>query len=180
MQAVDNHLLEKLLWLKPQQLAGRRAGDDGVHAQLGQQLRLAFNPSERRGRLVGPQQPHRMRLEGEHDTRSAQCPSGLSQPRNQCRMPAVHAIKIADRNSPTPKFFRQLGPCAKKLQRRLLCMPRHESQRRSMPWSVRVDERQRWCTSVSRRSIRRSSGCLIEPLHLSGAVEAFQGGSLRY
>ena len=99
-----------------QRLVGR-IGDDPIDAVRGQQLGLAFGPSQRRRALLGPQQPHRVRIERKHDRRAADAVRPLQAAAARSR----RARDARRRNCRSPRRRRGPRP-GRSVRWRMMCM----------------------------------------------------------
>ena len=97
-QGVANDLLEELGGRQLQQRFVRRVRDDPIDALRGEQLGLPLGPRERRRALLGTQESHRVRVEREHNRRSAHRLGPLQQSLHNGHVAAVDAVEIADRD----------------------------------------------------------------------------------
>jgi len=76
-------------------------------AEIGQAMRLDPEGRQAKGRIVGPEQAARMRLEGHDAQRRAQGLRLLARRPQHGLMAAMHAVEIAERHNGAPRRRRQ-------------------------------------------------------------------------
>lgn len=108
-QLVSHHPLKKLAVGQGQQRFVRGIGDEAIHAQLRQQLRFAIGPGQRPWRPLRPQQPRRVRIEGENDRGAAHVPRQREQTLHESRVSQMNAVEVADGQCPAAYFGGRRG-----------------------------------------------------------------------
>ena len=114
-QPLADDVVEELAGLQFEKRLVGRIDHRGVHAQLGQDFDLPFQPDERLGSGLRPKDAHRRRIEREHHGRPAHPPGHRPQSLEQPRMTEMHAVEIADGHGAAAKCLGEIVETAEEL-----------------------------------------------------------------
>jgi len=96
VQALQQHLADKILRLHGGQLMGEGEQQHGVHAAVLQQFQPGGRVGQPGRRQAGRQNFQRMRLKRDRDQGPAACACQAPGPAEQSAVPDVHAVEVAD------------------------------------------------------------------------------------
>ena len=95
----EEDLVEEHTGVELEEVFVRRVDYDCIDPQLGQQLRLLFDPAEWGWSPIGVQNPSRGRIEREGHRRPLQALCHGQQPLDNPLVPQMHAVKLPNRQS---------------------------------------------------------------------------------
>ena len=109
MESLDQEPLDEVPMAEPRQLRVEMHDEEVVDVDPFQHAHLAAQRRELEGRFLRPEEPARMRLEGENRQRRLAVPGDFPGASDDRLMAQMDAIEIADRDRRSAHRFRQAG-----------------------------------------------------------------------